>query len=287
MLSPACQPGAQEYGSLPARESLIALGTGAAMVTEYYNTCFALRGEGDSLFLTDGGGGGGILTQFKLAGLPWRGLRAMFVTHCHCDHLLGAVWAVRKVAAMFLRGERQEGMSIYALPEVAESLRVICSLTLGPKENSFIGGLLRIEPVRDGETRNVAGREVTFFDIHSVKAPQFGFSARLANGQRFVCLGDEPFDAHSAPYAQNADWLTSEAYCLDSMRDMFHPEKIHHSTVKEAAENAERLGAKNLILWHTEDRATFGLRKRLFTEEARQYYSGNVFVPDDLDSIAL
>ncbi len=256
------------------------------MVTEYYNTCFALRGRDASLFLTDGGGGG-IMTQFKRAGLDWRDLKGMFVTHCHCDHLLGAVWVVRKVASMLLREERENGMNIYALPEVAESLRTICSLTLGPKENSILSGPLRIEAVRDGETRAVAGREFTFFDIHSVKAPQFGFSTRLEKGKRFVCLGDEPFDQRCAPYVQGADWLAGEAYCLDSMRDIFHPEKIHHSTVKEAAENAEHLGVKNLILWHTEDRATFGRRKKLFSEEARQYYSGNVFVPEDLESMEL
>lgn len=271
----------------PACESLVALGTGAAMVTEYYNTCFALRGRDGSLFLTDGGGGGGIMTQFRRAGLDWRDLKGIFVTHCHCDHLLGVVWAVRKLASMFLRKEREDGIGIHALPEVAESLRTICSLTLGPKENSVIGGPLRIEAVRDGETRAVAGRELTFFDIHSRKAPQFGFSARLEDGKRFVCLGDEPFDERCASYAQGSDWLAGEAYCLDSMRDIFQPEKIRHSTVKETAENAERLDVKNLILWHTEDRATFGRRKELFSREARQYYSGNVFVPDDLESIVL
>ena len=271
----------------PACDTLVALGTGAAMVTEYYNTCFVLRGRDGSLFLTDGGGGGGIMAQFRRAGLDWRDLKGMFVTHCHCDHLLGAVWAGRKLASMLLRKEREDGMSIYALPEVAENLRTICSLTLGPKENSVIGGPLCIEAVRDGEAHTVAGREITFFDIHSLKAPQFGFSARLEAGKRFVCLGDEPFDKRCAPYAQGADWLAGEAYCLDSMRGIFQPEKIRHSTVKETAENAERLGAKNLILWHTEDRATFGRRKELFTREARQYYSGNVVVPDDLESIAL
>lgn len=56
---------------------------GAAMVTEYYNTCFVLRGRDGSLFLTDGGGGGGIMAQFRRAGLDWRDLKGMFVTHCH------------------------------------------------------------------------------------------------------------------------------------------------------------------------------------------------------------
>ena len=162
---------------------------------------------------------------------------------------------------MILRGERQEGMSICALPEVANALRTICSLTLGPKENAVLDGPLRIEAVRDGETRFLAGRECTFFDIHSVKAPQFGFSALLEGEKRFVCMGDEPVDARCSRYALGADWLAAEAYCLDSMRDVFHPEKIRHSTVKETAEQAERFGVRNLILWHTEDRATFGQRR--------------------------
>ena len=41
----------------PAGDTLVALGTGAAMVTEYYNTCFVLRGRDGSLFLTGAGAG--------------------------------------------------------------------------------------------------------------------------------------------------------------------------------------------------------------------------------------
>lgn len=257
------------------------------MVTEYYNTCFVLRGRDGSLFLTDGGGGGGIMAQFRRAGLDWRDLKGMFVTHCHCDHLLGAVWAVRKLASMLLRKEREDGMSIYALPEVAENLRTICSLTLGPKENSVIAGRCASKPCATEKHIPWPGaRSPSLISIRS-RPRNSVFPPAWRPENRFVCLGDEPFDKRCAPYAQGADWLAGEAYCLDSMRGIFQPEKIRHSTVKETAENAERLGAKNLILWHTEDRATFGRRKELFTREARQYYSGNVVVPDDLESIAL
>ena len=43
------------------------LGTGSALVTECYNTCFVLS-DGDEHFLVDGGGGNGILSQLKKAG---------------------------------------------------------------------------------------------------------------------------------------------------------------------------------------------------------------------------
>ena len=43
---------------------LIMLGTGNALVTECYNTCFILSHEGRNL-LIDGGGGSAILHQIK------------------------------------------------------------------------------------------------------------------------------------------------------------------------------------------------------------------------------
>ena len=50
---------------------LIMLGTGNAMVTRCYNTCFVLS-EKDDYFLVDGGGGNGILHQLKHAGIDWK-----------------------------------------------------------------------------------------------------------------------------------------------------------------------------------------------------------------------
>ncbi len=43
---------------------LIMLGTGNAMVTKCYNTCFAIR-NGAEYFLVDAGGGNGILVQLE------------------------------------------------------------------------------------------------------------------------------------------------------------------------------------------------------------------------------
>lgn len=72
------------------------LGTGSALVTECYNTCFVLS-DGDEHFLVDGGGGNGILSQLKKAGFNWQDMRTIFVTHKHVDHILGAVWMIRMI----------------------------------------------------------------------------------------------------------------------------------------------------------------------------------------------
>ncbi len=53
------------------------LGTGNAITTECYNTCFIIEDEGRRL-LVDGGGGNGLLHQLKRVHVDWRDLREIF-----------------------------------------------------------------------------------------------------------------------------------------------------------------------------------------------------------------
>ena len=46
-------------------EKIIMLGTGSAMVTDCYNTCFLLKSENDCLLVDAGGGNGSSLEQHK------------------------------------------------------------------------------------------------------------------------------------------------------------------------------------------------------------------------------
>jgi ribonuclease Z len=85
-------------------EELIILGTGNAMVTRCYNTCFALRTDGQ-VFLVDAGGGNGILAALERADIDARRIRNVFVTHAHTDHILGMTWINRKIGAMKLDGK--------------------------------------------------------------------------------------------------------------------------------------------------------------------------------------
>lgn len=58
---------------------LIALGTGNAIVTECYNTCFAIEKDNEYL-LVDGGGGNTILHQLREAKIELSSIRHVFVT---------------------------------------------------------------------------------------------------------------------------------------------------------------------------------------------------------------
>ena len=166
------------------------------------------------------------------------------------------------------------------------AISTICRLTMQAKFYKMIGSRIFLVPVEDGETVRIMDYDVTFFYILSTKARQFGFTTILKNGRRFTCAGDEPYNPECRPYVEGSDWLLHEAFCLYRDREIFEPYEKHHSTVKEACELAESLRIPNLVLWHTEDK-DLAQRKKLYTAEGREYYHGNLLVPEDGEIIAL
>lgn len=266
-------------------EELIVLGTGNAMVTKCYNTCFAIRGP-QGVLLVDAGGGNGILARLEAAKVDYQTIHHMIVTHEHCDHLLGVVWIVRKIATLMRNGKYEGVFTIYGHDGLIQPIQAMCGFTLQKKFTSLFGERILLVPIHDGEQLDVMGYETTFFDIHSTKARQFGFSLKLKNGKRLTCMGDEPYNPLCEGYIKGSDWLLSEAFCLYGDREKFKPYEKHHSTVKDACELASQLEVPNLVLWHTEDK-NYANRQELYTAEGRQYYQGNLLVPYDLETICL
>lgn len=267
------------------KTELIMLGTGYAMATRCYNTCFALK-NGEEYFLVDAGGGNGILNQLDKAAIPCTSLRYMFVTHAHTDHVLGAVWIIRKVAMLISNGAYTGDFTVYCHREHAQMIALFCKLMLPPKLTGWLGCRIVVQEVSDGEAVCIPGMDIRFFDIASLKMKQFGFRAVFPDGTALVCLGDEPYNGICHDYAAGCDWLLCEAFCLYRDREKFKPYEKHHSTALDAGKLAEMLGVKNLLLYHTEDTA-LSQRKENYGREARSVFSGRVFVPDDLDRIIL
>ena len=266
-------------------EELYVFGTGNAQATRCYNTCFAIK-DGDEFFMVDAGGGNGILGILEKMNVDMAHIHHIFVTHEHTDHILGIVWMVRMIATAMKKGKYEGELRIYCHPGLADTISTLCRLTLQGKFYKMIGEQIFLIPVEDGETVSILDYDVTFFDILSTKAKQFGFSMEYAEGKKLTCCGDEPYNECEQKYAQNSTWLLHEAFCLFSQADKFKPYEKHHSTVKDACELAQKLEAENLILYHTEDK-NIEHRQELYLEEGKVYYDGNLFVPDDLDVIEL
>ena len=266
-------------------EKIIMLGTGNAAVTKCYNTCFTIQNK-EEYFLVDTGGGNGILTQLEKAQIPIPRIHHIFISHAHTDHILGVVWMIRMAATAMRKGTYEGNLNIYCHEELVDTIDTISRLTLVKKFYSLVGERIFLIPIKDKESVHILDYDVRFFDIQSEKTKQYGFTMQLMNGKKFTFIGDEYYRECELAYAKEADWFLHEAFCLYRDRDIFKPYEKFHATVKEACENATRLGVKNLILYHTEDK-NLAQRKVLYLEEGRGYFTGNLFVPDDLDVIEL
>ena len=261
------------------------LGTGNAQATACYNTCFVME-EGGKCLLVDGGGGNLLLRRLQDTGYKWQDMRDIIVTHKHIDHLLGIIWMQRMICQNMARGKYEGEAWLYAHEEVIRILHQMAEMLLTEKERKFIDERFFLIEVKDGETREIIGQTVQFFDIHSTKAKQFGFAMTLKDGRKIACCGDEPYCDAEYEYVKGSTLMLHEAFCLYSQREIFEPYKKNHSTVKDACELAEKLGVPNLVLYHTEDKSIEN-RKALYTEEGGQYYHGNLVVPDDLETLEL
>lgn len=266
-------------------ENLIILGTGSAMVTKCYNTCFTISKYNEH-FLVDAGGGNTILTNLEKSDISINQIHNMFISHNHNDHILGSVWIIRAVAQGILNKQYTGNLTIYCHKSSIDAIKSISSFVLQKKFLKLFDNRIIFNEIKDGYTTTILDRNITFFDIHSTKDLQHGFKTILANGKSLTFLGDEPYRDGIRSYCENVDYLFHEAFCLYSQRDIFKPYEKHHATAKDACKNAKDLNVKNIILYHTEDR-NLNNRKKLYIEEGQTEFKGTIYVPDDLDVIKL
>lgn len=266
---------------------LVCLGSGMATTRFSYTTSFLLREkDGTQSFLIDCGGGNGILTRLAQANVATYEIDDVFVSHTHTDHIIGGIWLVRIAGHDYKRGLRKKPLQIYGEASVLETLKSLCRLLL-PEESIVegFGHIIRFRPVTDGLSKDIAGRKVTFFNTGATKVTQFGLKVLYNNISSLVFLGDEPYREVCAPYAKQANIIMHEAFCLETERPRYRPERINHSTAQDAGRLAEKIGAHNLILFHLRDGSP---KERLvYEQEAKETFTGEVIAVNDLDIIDL
>lgn len=258
------------------------LGTGDALTIKNYNTCFTLS-ENNIHFLVDCGGGNGILKQLNQKKINITDIRNIFVSHTHTDHIVGVIWIIRMLCREYYHTEFSEVIKIYGNGSVINTINQMCNLLLPERFIKMIGNKIILIEVKDGDTTQILNKKITFFDINAAKVKQFGFYINLNKNKIFTFLGDECCNASSEKYVRNSKWVFADALLAGEEGERVNPmKKHHHSTVKYISEIAERLNVENLILSHIRDLDDID-RKQFFTNEAQKYFSGNIFVPDDLE----
>lgn len=266
-------------------KKIIFLGTGSAETTKYFNSCFYIK-EDDEGLLVDTGGGNQILSYLEKSNIRLGQLKYIFITHKHIDHLMGIFWILRFLGSKISKGEAQD-LVIFCSKELSDVIQQISFKLLKKKVTDLFGKKIFFETIQNDKQISIYDWKIKCFNIQSSKDEQYGFRLEFSDGKTFVNLGDESFNEAITQYAINADYILHDAFCLEEDQSIFNPHHINHATVKDAANNANKLRSKNLILFHTEDIKTFGKRKEVYTKEAKKYFSGKIFIPDDLEVISL
>ncbi len=254
---------------------------GTALGMPKNSTCSSILIEDKNTnLLLDTAGGHEILVQFHKAKKDPSDLKNIFITHYDSDHILGIVPIARALSKKEAGTHNVNLFCSKVVKEAVDSLFHLVALkhyTEAKKHLNFI-------EVNDREIHTVDGWKLQFFDVKSNKSPQMGCVVTFPDGKKLSFLGDEPLREHYADVVKDCDILIHDAFCLDTEQKIFEPHPKNHSTMKEAAENATKINAQKLVVFHTED-LTLNTRKKRYLKEGKEYFSGGIFVPLDMDEL--
>ncbi len=265
-------------------DKVIMLGTGNGGTMDLYNTCFVIQ-NGKGNFLVDTGGSIEIIRQLKIVNIDYRTLRHIFISHSHTDHILGLFWLFKKISRDAMHGDIKDKINIYCNDVVLETIKEVSKHILPEKLMDAIYKVVDFKILQDGDKYIINSIEYTFWDMQAKGTKLFGFECKL-NDKKLAFLGDETLNPKLYDRIRNFDYVMHEAFCLESEENIFHAYEKNHATTKYVSEIMNNLNIKNLILYHTED-SHKEQRKTLYTNEAQEFFKGNVIVPNDLEIIEI
>lgn len=177
-------------------------------------------------------------------------------------------------------------LKIYCAEEIKNIIDLFIKMTFHGVHQELYKKIVKYYFCENYKKFDIIGYEVEVIDTESIEGIQYGFKTTLNCGKKIAFMGDVPCSKNVYSRIENFDWVLHEAMCLEKDKEKIKPHEKNHSTVKDVAVEMNKLNIKNLLLWHCVDNDIKN-RKELFTKEAKKYFIGNVYVPDDLDVIEL
>lgn len=266
-------------------EKIIVLGTGAGISINCYSTCFLLENN-DKYLLVDTGSGNQILHQLKSKNVDVNKIHDIFISHKHIDHLLGIIPLIRYILQQHRIKKYNGNLCIYCDSEIKQIIDTFILNTFHEAHKFLYKEIVEYNFCENYKKFSIIGYDIEIMNLYSTECIQYGFKTILNSGKSIAFLGDVPCSEKIYNDIQNFDWVLHEVFCLEKEDAIFKAREKNHSIVVEVAENMEKINVKNLVLWHTIDN-NIENRKKLYIEEAKKFFSGNVYVPNDLDEIIL
>lgn len=267
-------------------ERLIVLGTGAGMSINCYSLSALLENNSGNYILIDTGSGNQLLNHLKTKNIDINKIHNIFISHKHIDHLWGIVPLLRYIFQQHRQNNYNGELNIYCAEEIKNIVDMFISATFHKSHEDLYKKIVKFNFCEDKKIFKILEYDFETIDTKYIEGIQYGFKTTLSTGKTLAFLGDVPCSKNIYSRVENMDWILHEAMCLEKDKEKVKPHEKNHSTVKDVALAMNELNIKNLVLWHCID-DNIEMRKELFTKEAKEYFSGIVYVPNDLDEIKL
>ncbi|OYD09529.1 MBL fold metallo-hydrolase [Paludifilum halophilum] len=217
---------------------------------------YLLEGSGHRILVDCGSG---VLSQLGRYVQPWE-LDAVWLSHLHHDHLADFFVLQYALQTEIRLGKRKQPLPVFAPTEPER----------WGKQLSYRDAV-RLHPIGEERTWKHGEMQVACFRTeHPVPCYAMDIQWR---GKRILYGADAGPETDWERADPEPDLFICEGTFLD--RDASHRSSGHH-TVKEAAEAAERIGARRLLLTHLYP----GYSRREIEAEAKTYYSGDLLLAE-------
>ncbi len=206
--------------------------------------------------------GAGTLLQLEKAGLSYKEIDIICITHFHVDHIadLNPFIQALKWTPEF---ERKKDLLIIGPPGLKEFYsKYIQPLSGDPKPNTYTRFLEEIKEKKDFGDFMVE----SYKTIHTVESIAYKFTE---NRKSLIISGDTDYDEGFIPFAQKGDVLLLECSYSNN-------KKVKgHLIPKECGEIAKKAHVKKLILMHL-----YPLSKETRLQETKKIFANTILAKD-------
>lgn len=223
----------------------------------------------DDLLLDAGEGTTQKLLQFGTL----KKIRNILISHLHVDHIMGIfsfLWH------QWLSERDSSPIRISGPPDI-RNIHQILDLTFTPVETFPFS--IEYHPLDPQENIIKFGEISTTRVLH----PIYTLAYRI-DRKRSICYATDtaPLD-RVIQLAKDCDLLIHDASYPKKFAKLAH--NYHHSTSQDAAEIASKAGVKKLALFHI--LGEFEGSSRLMQKEAQEFFSGEVFLAEDMKKLEI